>query len=290
MMPEDAIPDSVMQMRNYVDDRLDRLSDESARTAALLAQQPADAVSLREHIEGRLDRVARENSVFLSALRELYDERIGTVESNLQETVRSLEKTMELRFKNSEMAVTTAISAVQEFDKMHTTGHAQEHEATARLVNASVHAIDVKVDGAVNHIEESMAEHRSAHDKERLLSDRANDKLEQAIAERFEALNHQKEASDRDRSEYARRDTTESLEKNTRSLIDKLDSDTRTRVEKLEADFRQRHESLAEAHRSALAPILTWQANMSGRIAVWGVMATVFITLIVFLANYITTR
>jgi hypothetical protein len=273
-MPEDTTSDAIMQMRNYVDERFSRLSGESARTADLLARQPVDGVNLREHFEGRLDRQVQEATAFMSAMRDLYDERIHKVESDLTNKIVSLEHAMDLQFKNAEMAVSTAISAVQEYDKAHATGHAREHEATSLLVSATVHALEVKSDGAVKNIEESMAEHRNMHDKERMQNERAMDKFEHTVTERAEESNNFKSQIQQERIDYVRRDMLEQRAHATDVVIDLLRVDVDKRINQMRDDTDKK-----------LDPIISWRSTQTGRgevsSGIWAVAAAIFVSLVV---------
>jgi len=248
-MPESVDDTTQLDLRDYVDRRLDQLRSETATRASELASRPGDAISLKDHIETLIRTVGTDAAADCTAIRTVLDLRITLLETKLAGDVLLLREIYDARnedirgqvdrqFIAAEHSVQMALDAVKAMDKLHGEAHAREHAS----------------------------------------QDTADSKTEARNAERFYQANRFREQIEQERLDYVRRDVL----------------DTRLAAivqigEKSETDLRARIETLAEAQRSALTPLVAFQQNMSGRIAVWGVVGTILLTVIVFLANFLTS-
>src|SRR5688572_1575236 len=75
--------------------------------------------TLREYLEGRLDRLAADSATHIAVLRELYDERI-----------KSMEQVLSQRLDEQNRAVEAARESVSESTSQHAEAHKRDHEAT----------------------------------------------------------------------------------------------------------------------------------------------------------------
>ncbi len=117
-------------------------------------------------------------------------------------------------------------------------------------------------------------EYRMSHEKEHTQVERANDKLENTINDRFEAANNFRKQIESERIDYVRRDLLEQRSHATDTLIDLLRGDMEKRFSLMRDDFDKK-----------LDPLVTWRSTQTGRgeisSGIWAVAAAIFVSLVV---------
>jgi hypothetical protein len=125
-----------------------------------------------------------------------------------------------------------------------------------------------------------MEEYRTTRDKEQIQVERANDKLETTINERFEAANNFRKQIESERIDYVRRDLLEQRSHATDTLIDLL-----------RADMEKRFGLMREDIDKKLDPLITWRSTQTGRSeisgGIWAVAAAIFVSLVVVAVNLV---
>ena len=192
----------------------------------------------------------------------------------LEEQIKALGSLTAQRFADQQRAVEAALIS--------------QEKAVAAALAAQVKAVET----ALAAVDEQNHNHAAAHEQQHQSQALALEKMERRIDEKFHDHNRFREQIESERLSYVRRDMLDVIERNTRTMIEKLDSDSRARLEKSEADLRIRIDAEIAARLAAMSPILAWQQRSGGQMGVWvaigGVIVTVVISAVIFLANYLT--
>ena len=182
-----------------------------------------DNINLREYVEGRLDRLAEELANKTGVLRELYDEKHEHIQELMDHRFLAQKEAVEKALTAQKEAVTTALASVESRNAEHAIAHEREHESQKEAVDKSEKRSDEKFEEANNFRKQIEGERLTYARVDMLNVLEANsrmvvEKLDSEVRMRMEKL----EADARSRIEKVESDLRQRLEAESRARDDAI--------------------------------------------------------------------
>ncbi len=246
-------------------------ADDSSPVSRTMERLSTDRVQANVATEAR---VATEIAVLreqIAALREAIgikfsekDEASGRRDDNVRSLAEGLAKTIDLRLSQAEA-----------------TGALRFNTLTDRITALRAERVEA-VSAALETVAARMNEHRLAHDKEHEQDERAADKLEVTIGERFAQANNFRKQIEAERIDYVRRD-----------ILDHRAGTIETSLELLRVDTEKRLQLARDEIDKKIDPLTHWRNTQSGKQetggAVWavavGVGTSLFVAFVIIIVN-----
>ena len=219
--------------------------------------------------------------------------RVATEIAILREQIAALREAISIKFDERDEASgrrDDAVRALAEglartidlrLDATEKTGALRFQTLTDRII-ALHREMDALTDRVREVLEARIDQHMVSHDKEHAQSERASDKLEATIGDRFEQANNFRKQIEAERIDYVRRDILDHRAATIEAAVDLLRLDTEKRLQLAREEIDKK-----------LDPLTSWRNTQTGKTesnsAVWavavGVGTSLFVAAVVIIMN-----